>query len=137
MNNQHASSGETRRNFIKKAAVGAAAVGAANAFKTPIYGQQQAPSAGRIVGANDRIAVAYIGVGNQGTAHLKHQKDNAKANNIAQAAVCDLWQKRVDKAREFIGGSEADAYRDHRKLLERKDIDAVVIATVDNWHAQV
>jgi predicted dehydrogenase len=137
MNDQKSSSGETRRDFIKKAAVGAAAVTTVNAFKTPIYGQQQAPSAGRVIGANDRIAVAYIGVGNQGTAHLQHQKTHAQANNIAQVAVCDLWQKRLDKARAFIGASEADAYRDHRKLLERKDIDAVVISTVDNWHAQV
>lgn len=134
MNEQRSSSGETRRNFIKKAAVGAAAV---SALKTPIYGQQQAPSAGRVLGANDRIGVAYIGVGNQGTAHLRHQKTDAQKNNIAQLAVCDLWQKRLDAARAFIGVSEADAYRDHRKLLERKDIDAVVISTVDNWHAQV
>lgn len=131
MNNQ-----ETRRQFIKKTAGVAAVVSTANALKTPVYGQQQAPSA-NTAGANNRISVGYIGVGNQGTAHLRHQKTHAAANNIAQAAVCDLWQKRLDAARTFLGLSEGDAYRDHRKLLERKDIDAVVISTVDNWHAQV
>lgn len=129
--------GQTRRDFIKQTAGVAAVVGAANVLKTPVYGQNQAPSTGRAVGANDRIGVAYIGVGSQGTAHLRHQKTHAKENNIAQLAVCDVWQKRLDAARTFVGLTETDTFRDHRKLLERKDIDAVVISTIDNWHAQV
>src|SRR3954464_9312696 len=129
--------GQSRRTFIRTAAGAAAAVSATNIFKTPVYGQQQAPSTGRTIGANDRIGVGYIGVGGQGTAHLKHQKDHAKENNIAQLAVCDVWQKRLEAARNFVGLTEADTYRDHHKLLERKDIDAVVIATVDDWHAQI
>ena len=129
--------GQSRRNFIRTAAGAAAAVSAAGILKTPVYGQQQAPSTGRTIGANDRIGVAYIGVGGQGTAHLKHEKDHAKENNIAQLAVCDVWQKRLNTARDFLGITESDTYRDHRKLLERKDIDAVVIATIDNWHAQI
>src|SRR5262245_61063321 len=128
---------QSRRAFIKNTAAAAAAVSAVNLFKTPVYGQSQAPSAGRVVGANDRIAVAYIGTGSQGMAHVRHQKNNATENNIAQAAVCDVFQKRLDGARAFIGVTESNAYRDHRKLLERKDIDAVIVATVDNWHAPV
>lgn len=135
--NQSAQTGETRRNFIKKAAGVAAVASSVNILKTPVYGQQQAPSSGRVIGANDRINVGYIGVGNQGTAHLNHQKTHAKENNIAQVAVCDVWQKRLDAAKNLLGLTEADTYRDHRKLLERKDIDAVLIATVDNWHAQI
>src|ERR1051325_9625653 len=129
--------GQSRRTFIRTAAGAAAAVSAAGILKTPVYGQQQAPSMGLTIGANDRIGVGYIGVGGQGTAHLKHQKDHAKENNIAQLAVCDVWQKSLNAARAFIGVTESDTYSDHRKLLERKDIDAVVIATVDDWHAQI
>ena len=128
---------ETRRSFLKKAATTAAAVSAGNLFKTPVYGQSQSPSPGRVIGANDRIAVAYVGVGSQGSAHLHSQKEHAQENNIAQAAVCDVWQKRLDAARQFVGAPESAAYRDHRKLLERKDIDAVVVATTDPWHADV
>src|SRR5438045_105016 len=137
MNSQENQSPETRRSFIKKTAAAAAAISATNIFKTPVYGQTQAPSPGRVIGANDRLYVAYIGVGNQGMAHVRHQKDHASDNNIVQAAVCDVWQKRLDKAREFTGVAEKDAYRDYRKLLERNDIDAVTIATIDTWHAQV
>src|SRR5262245_171488 len=129
--------GETRRNFLGKTAAAAAAVASVNVFKTPVYGQSQAPAAGRILSANDRITVAYIGTGGQGMAHVKSQKTQAGANNIVQAAVCDVYQKRLGGAKSFLELSDADAFTDYRKLLERKDIDAVVVSTVDNWHAQV
>ena len=128
---------EPRRSFIRKTATATAVVAAGSFFKTPVYGQTQAPSTGRVIGANDRIVVGYIGVGSRGMDHVKTGKADASANNIVQAAVCDLYQKRLDNAREFLGLSQSDAYGDHRKLLERRDIDAVVISTVDNWHAQV
>ncbi len=129
--------GETRRSFIRKAAVSAAAAATTGLLKTPVYGQSQAPSAGRVIGANDRIVVAYVGTGSQGMSHVRSQKDNAGENNIVQAAVCDVYQKRLDTARTFLELREADGYRDHRKLLERKDIDAIIVATVDNWHCDV
>src|SRR5437016_168576 len=125
MNNkdtQPASSLTTRREFIKKASTAAAVVAATNLFKTPVYGQNQAPSTGKVIGANDRIVVAYIGVGNQGMAHVRSQKENASANNVAQVAVCDLSKTRVGKAKDYIGG-DVQTFDDHRKLLERKDID--------------
>ena len=138
MNKQNSQTqGDNRRNFIKKTAAIAAGASAINFLKTPVYGQSQAPSTGRVIGANDRIAVAYIGVGSQGNAHIKHQKTHAADNNIVQAAVCDVYQKRLKAAQEAIGAKDSDAYTDHRKLLERKDIDAVVVCTVDNWHADV
>jgi predicted dehydrogenase len=129
--------GENRRTFIKKTATVAAAVSATNIFKTPVYGQSQAPSPGRVIGANDRINVGYIGTGKQGMEHVKFQKKFCGDNNIAQVATCDLYQKHLEQSREYMGLKESDAFRDHRKLLERKDIDAIVAAPVDNWHAQV
>ena len=124
----------TRREFIKKTSVAAAAVATVNIFKTPVYGQTQAPPPGSIVGANNRLVVGYIGVGNQGMAHVRSQKENAAANNVVQVAVCDLSKTRVNDAKTYVGG-DCQTYDDHRKLLERKDIDAVTIATVDHWHA--
>ena len=90
-----------------------------------------------MIGANDRIVVAFIGVGGQGfNAHVKSQKTAAGDNNIALAAVCDVSKTRRETAKEFIGG-DCQAFEDHRKLLERKDIDAVTISTVDHWHTHV
>ena len=112
-------------------------VGATNIFKTPVYGQTQAPSPGSVVGANDRITVAFVGTGSQGMNHVRSQKTNAGENNIVLAAACDLYKKHLGIAQKTIGLKDADCYGDHRKLLERKDIDAITVATVDNWHAQV
>lgn len=125
----------TRREFLKKTATAAAALAAIPLLKTPVYGQNQAPSTGRAIGANDRIVVGYIGVGGQGMAHVQLMKSHAAENNIAQAGVCDVWTKRTDQARQAIGG-DCQGYGDYRKLLDRKDIDAVVIATHDIWHSQ-
>jgi predicted dehydrogenase len=94
-----------------------------------------------VIGANDRIVVAYIGVGGQGMRHVREQKTHAGENNIAQAAVCDVWQKRLLEAKAFIekdnSGTQVDTFEDYRKLLDRKDIDAVTISTVDHWHTRI
>jgi predicted dehydrogenase len=130
--------GETRRAFIQRATAAAAAtVAVSGVVKTPVYGQNQAPSTGRVLGANDRIAVAYVGTGTQGKEHIRSQKEHASENNIVPAAVCDVYQKRLDEAKALAGLADADAYRDHRKLLDRKDLDAVVVSTVDPWHCDV
>jgi len=129
--------GATRREFLKKSTLAAAAVAATqNLFKTPVYGQNQAPSPGSAVGANQRLVVAYIGVGLQGMAHMKLQKEHAGENNIVQAAVSDLSKHRQAEAKDAVGG-DCVVFEDYRKLLERKDIDAVTISTTDPWHATV
>ena len=105
--------GDSRRSFIKKTATASAVLATGSLFKTPVYGQSTAPSTGKVIGANDRIVVGYIGVGGtglnglahgQGLAHVKSQKENASANNIAQSAVCDVFSKRADYAKGVIGG---------------------------------
>lgn len=128
----------TRRQFIRTTATAAAAVAATPIFRNTLYGQ--APSAGRVIGANDRITVGYIGVGGQGmNAHVRIMKSNAQGNNVAQVAVCDVWQKRIGAAKDFIlrdnANAKVETYDDYRKLIERKDIDAVVISTHDPIHA--
>lgn len=104
-----------RRNFVQ------AAAGATMA-------------ASRVAGANDRIRIGFIGCGGQGTDHMKvvvRLKDSA---NVETAAVCDVFDPRTDRAAALTGGRK---YRDYRRLLENKDIDAVVIATPDHWHARL
>lgn len=137
MENSQNDSGQSRRDFIRKSTLTAAAVATTtNIFKTPVYGQNQAPSA-NVTGANNKIVVAHIGVGGQGTAHLKSVHDNAGENNVVQAAVCDVSKTRIAEAKQNVSGTNVEGYEDHRKLLERKDIDAVVVATHDIWHAPV
>ncbi len=123
-----------RRFFLKSTAATTAAIGVAKVKSPKAFG---APFPGRVLGANDRISVAYVGTGSRGTGHVKLHKEKEAKFNITIAGVCDVYQKRLDRAREIAGCAPKDAVRDYRRLLDRKDIDAVVIATIDTWHADV
>ena len=126
-----------RRDFIKKTAAAAAAVAATPFLKTPVYGQDQAPSA-NVAGANNRIAVAIVGVGfGIGQNHLLGIHEKSNENNTAVAAACDVFNKRRNFAKEKAELKDADLYVDYRKMLERKDIDAVLIATHDPNHEPI
>lgn len=83
--------------------------------------------------ANDRLVIGTIGTGGQGRAHINWLK--APENNAVVDAVCDVYSRRREVAARDAGG--CPAYNDYRRLLERKDIDAVTIATPDHWHAQI
>src|SRR5512143_89665 len=122
-----AAGGLPRRDFIKKAATAAAGVAAVSPFiRTPVYGQNQAPSA-NVAGANNRIAVAVIGVGfGIGQNHLAGMHEKANENNTVVAAACDVFNKRRGFAKDKAGLKDSDLYVDYRKMLERKDLDAVL-----------
>jgi predicted dehydrogenase len=121
-----------RRDFLKRVTGATAAVAATAALKPRVFAQ--APSA-NVAGANNRIRVGYIGVGGQGfNAHVRLMKENAQANNIAQVAVCDVWSKRVEDVKGFVGGG-CTGTGDWQKIIENQEVDAVVIATHDPMHA--
>jgi predicted dehydrogenase len=88
-----------------------------------------------VLGANDRINVAAIGVGGRGT-YVSHKfAEIGGANNSCQiVAVCDVYQKRLNKNKER---HKCDGYLDYREVIARKDIDAVIVTTPDHWHARV
>jgi len=88
--------------------------------------------AARAASPNNTINVAIIGCGNQGFWHLNVLQ---RCPEVRVAAVCDVNAKRMAEARQQAGGEKVFASSDYRKLLERKEIDAVIIATADHWHA--
>ncbi|HEY5915069.1 MAG TPA: Gfo/Idh/MocA family oxidoreductase [Verrucomicrobiae bacterium] len=130
-------SGLPRRDFIKKAATAAAVAAATPLLRTPVYGQNQAPSA-NVAGANNRIGVGIIGVGfGIGQNHLIGIHEKANENNTVLAAASEVFSKRRTFAKDKAGLKDSDLFVDYRKMLERKDIDAVLIATHDPVHAQM
>jgi len=106
----------SRRDFTRQAAVAGVATALGSA---------------RVLGANERIRLGFIGLGNRGDqvldAFLVHK-------DALVAAVCDLYQPYLDFAAKKIG-TRPRQYHDYRALLDRKDLDAVVICTPDHWHA--
>lgn len=88
-------------------------------------------SATRIAGANERLGVGLIGCGGQGSHHLGRLVGTKWAQVLA---VCDIYKPRLDAAATM---SKAEPIHDYRKLLDRRDIDAVWIATPDHWHAKM
>jgi predicted dehydrogenase len=126
----------TRREFLRTTATAAAAVAATGLIRPPVYGQAAAPSA-NVAGANSKLNVGFVGLGNQGlNSHLKIMAANAGENNIAIMAIADVSKNRRDEAMK-AAGEGAKAYEDYHQMLERKDIDVIVCATVDHWHARV
>ena len=85
----------------------------------------------RALGANDRVQVGFVGYGLIGAQHVydfKNQRD------VDLAALCDVYQPRLEEGLAACGPS-AKGYRDFRRLLDDRDIQAVVISTPDHWHA--
>ena len=110
----------SRRHFL--AAGGAAAAVA-----------MTAKSYARVIGANDRIRIGFIGVGGMGNGHLDAINQLKEPDNVEAVAVADCWLTRAE-----AGAKKVEAphhFSDYRKLLEIKDIDYVTIATPEHWHA--
>jgi predicted dehydrogenase len=86
---------------------------------------------GRALGANERIRMAFVGISNRGSQLLEAALPN---KDIEIVAICDVWDTALDKWSSRLGAG-AKRYKDYRPILERKDVDAMVFATPDHWHA--
>ncbi len=111
----------TRRTLLQNTTRAAAA--------TAVLGSTVSPARGA-AGANERIRMGWIGCGTRGHWLRKYF---ANFPEVEVVATCDVDSRRAGQLREEAGG-KADVYGDFRKLLDRKDIDAVVIATPGHWH---
>lgn len=124
----------SRRDFLRTAAVTTVAATAASSMPTTAEGMR------RVLGANDRLHTAHVGLGGQGSTHLRLLKENADSNlknNTEAIALCDLYKRRLNAAAATAGLKESQTFGDFKKMLEIKDIDAVWVTTSDQWHAPV
>ena len=133
----------TRRDFLKKTALGAAAISMGAGF--PAIDVK-----GTVRGANDRIGMGAIGIGNRGSQLLDIYTKNP---DIQLTALCDVYKPYLMRDRQAVDPryfipdrrpvpamgekfpKDVALYHDYRKLLEDKNVDAVCISTPDHWHA--
>jgi predicted dehydrogenase len=114
---------QSRRSFLRNTGFAAAALASRPAWP-------------KIIGANDRINVAVIGLGARGSEHLNLLlQHRANKPDIEIVALCDVYQKRLSMA--SAKAPAAKTYVHHQEVLERKDIDAIFTATPDHWHAPI
>jgi predicted dehydrogenase len=114
-----------RRSFLlgsAAAGLGAAAVAAAPTTAAAV--------GGRILGANDRIRLAILGSGGRGRNLMR----TFKRLGAEFAAVCDIYKPNLEAGLQEAGGG-AKPFADYRKVLDDRDIDAVLIASTEHWHA--
>jgi hypothetical protein len=96
------------------------------------------PAVGKgVIGANDRIRVALVGVKGMGAGHIKHILEGMPDANVQIAAVCDVWEKARLTAKEAACLQPDQVYADYRRMLDAKDLDAVIVATPDHTHAPI
>lgn len=115
----------SRREFVDSLAVGAAGMAIRSTAKS--YAQ--------IVGANERVNFAVIGLHSRGYAHLSALHANASSSRVVY--VCDVQTEYMQKfaaASQKMLGYPSPTAQDFRKVLESKDVDAITIATPDHWH---
>ncbi|MGH8638916.1 MAG: twin-arginine translocation signal domain-containing protein, partial [Burkholderiales bacterium] len=109
----------TRREFIRQVGVGAVAAAGTAAANGRLEASRQAPTVtkARVIGANDRINVGFVGCGGRMNAHIRRVMERNKARGDVQAvAVNDIWDKRKQRAREATGVDERAVHHDHREV---------------------
>lgn len=126
----------SRRSFIKKATLTSAAVTStpyiwATSFEERL--QLKRNYSTKLFSTNDQINIALIGTGIQG---IYDTQSALRVEGVQIVAACDLYTGRLERAKELWGDSIFTT-RDYRDILNRKDIDAVIIATPDHWHQKI
>ena len=107
-----------RRDLLRKAGVGAAAMTAA--------------SYSRVLGANERFKMGLIGAGDRGRFVMSQFQ---RTDRVDVVGLCDVFAEHIALGKQ--AAPNATGYEDHRKLLDSKDIDVVLIATPDHWHSRI
>ena len=129
MSNSHSRTA-TRRRFLKSVVVAGGALAVSQIIPASAIGR------GGMAAPSERIVTGAIGVGGRGSGDVNWILGET---DVQFVAVCDVVKGRRDAAKQAIdrryGNKDCTTYRDLRELLARKDIDAVLIATGDRWHA--
>ena len=131
----------SRRNFINQTVLGitgtAISAMAGTDVSTASPNAMSAGSYKRIIGANDRINMAFLGCGSRSQGHQQMVKMSAAEKNLGVVAVCDLWKGNREKTAancKRLFGNDVKQFQYSEELLKMRELDAVMIATGDFQH---
>jgi predicted dehydrogenase len=126
----------SRRQFLKYAGLAGAGImglpGSAPSSSHKYSSISRMPEKNHF-GANDQVQIALIGAGGMG---VTDALTALEIEGVSLVAVCDLYDGRLESAKE-MWGKEIFITKDYREILQRDDVDAVIIATPDHWHKQI
>jgi predicted dehydrogenase len=123
----------SRREFLRRAAGAAAMAGVAPSAVRGVLDAGELGQSVKPVPANDKIQLALIGAGGQG---MYDTRVALEVPGVELVAVADVYDGRLARSKE-IWGTHIVTTRDHREVLARPDVDAVIIATPDHWHQKI
>ena len=125
----------TRRDFIGKTAAGLAGIAVSSGISS-----MNAASYRRIIGANDRINIGFLGCGGRSREHQNMVKTSEKDKNLGVVAVCDIWKLNKEKAAancKKLFGTDVKQFKYSEEMLKMPELDAVMIGTGDFQHAKL
>jgi predicted dehydrogenase len=128
---------KSRRSFLKKAFGTAIITGTVpsllQASNTKVVELQQQKTPDKKYTANDQVNIAVIGMGIMG---FSNAETSVQIPGVKLVGVCDLYTGRLDRAKE-VYGNDIFVTKNYKEILDRKDIDAVIVATSDHWHDRI
>ncbi len=129
----------SRRGFLQRSLAALAATGMPAWYAREVLAADEASAAAKKPAANDRIVMGAIGIGSPQSRGLAIYGDAKRHKGVEYAAACDVDGRHLKRALGIMkkDGFAATGYKDFRELLDRKDINAVTIATPDHWHALI
>src|SRR2546425_10361421 len=116
----------SRRSFMQQSLAAATAA-------APLFIPRSTLAQGDRPAANDRVGVALIGCGRRGQSYI----DPGLPRRTQIVAACDVHRSRAELAARKVNITDKDVVQDFRRVLDRQDVDAVMIATPEHWHALI
>lgn len=126
----------SRRELVGGVAgAGAAALASTATASTRTWMPSTAEGMRRLIGANDRLGVAQVGVGGQGNVHVDNILHNSKDWNVEYVAICDIYSAHRENTAKKIGLSDSQTFVHYADMLDSvKGIDVVWVTTPEHWH---
>src|SRR5262249_3815888 len=129
----------SRRGFIRASLTALGAAGLPTWYAREVIAAAEDAAGKKAAGANDKITMGIIGVGSPQSRSMGVYSESKSVKDIQYVSLCDVDAKHLNRGHEYFKkeGFDCSTHKDFRELNDRKDVNAVLIATPDHWHTLV